>query len=140
MNVADLDLCRELYELSGWVSPDLYYQYVGGKSSIELAAHGYEKEKWVTGVYDSDVILSLPAYDLGFLIRKLPALYFEEGEVYQLTLLKGSAVKYQAYSLRKKKLVDRFAQVGEEDELENLTAKLAIELFKAGILTRDSKE
>lgn len=72
MNVASKDLCRELYELSGWdntltggrerwvVLPN------GSKDTLrldEVRANGLDKYIWYRGT---------PSYDLGFLLRKLP--------------------------------------------------------------------
>jgi hypothetical protein len=54
MNTASLELCKELYELSGWDNG--WYSY------------------WGRGIVarDSTEQRICPAYDLGYLLRKLP--------------------------------------------------------------------
>lgn len=55
-NVANLELCKELYAVSGWEA-DYWYDWNHGSPTVE------------------DMKLSesnIPAYDLGYLLRKLP--------------------------------------------------------------------
>lgn len=54
MNVASLELCKELYELSGWTDTDNRW---------------YQDDGWYVGATGTNG-LSAPAYDLGYLIRK----------------------------------------------------------------------
>lgn len=98
--VASLELCKELYELSGWIDrKELRLDYVVGK-----------------GV--------LPRYDLGYLLRKLPL----GSQVYTSI---GKPNKYYAHyhELRGEK-----SGFCEADTPEDAACKLAIELFKKGIL------
>ena len=60
MNVANLDLCKELYELSGWKATEKYHYIAGTYTDIDTVAFRGRK-------YDG-----VPAYDLGYLLRKLP--------------------------------------------------------------------
>src|SRR5258708_29016108 len=59
--VAKFDLCRELYELSGWNWTNRYFRIFEGKLVAVEAVLGLPK----TGVH-------LPAYDAGYLLEKLP--------------------------------------------------------------------
>lgn len=63
MNVAEISLCKELYELSGW-EPKAgfwYGSYDDGDSKCFFADEAGANGEW-----------EAPAYDLGFLLRKLP--------------------------------------------------------------------
>lgn len=66
MNTVSLDLCKELYELSGWNDSDKWYCLKNFTTDPE-----YELE-------DSPIVAdyipdgNIPAYDLGFMLRKLP--------------------------------------------------------------------
>lgn len=71
MNVASPELCKELYELSSW------------ETGIWLTPNGNVVDH--DGGFTSD--RDFPAYDLGYLLRKLPEefeLYYDE-ESYQIT-------------------------------------------------------
>lgn len=71
-NVASLDLCKELHKLSGWDNT-----LAGGRDRWvllpdnswdllrlgDVEANGLDKRLWFRGI---------PAYDLGFMLRKLP--------------------------------------------------------------------
>lgn len=59
MNIASLDLCTELYEVSGWKN-------TSEKWRKEMFKGGYVLTHSPAG-YDNT-----PAYDLGFMLRKLP--------------------------------------------------------------------
>lgn len=102
MNTASLELCRELYELSGW------------------GEDGNQPDAW----HD----ISTPAYDLGYLLRKLPG--------------RTSIIK----------LIDNYIAIHDEpsqifnadfgykfvaDTPEDAAAGLAIELLKTGVLQKE---
>ena len=59
--VAKFALCCELYKLSGWYWTNLYFRIFEGRLVAVEAVLGLPK----TGVH-------LPAYDVGYLIEKLP--------------------------------------------------------------------
>lgn len=104
--VASLDLCKELYELSGWEDTHFYY---GGHP---------------TAVYTSSSNLAeYPAYSLGYLLRKLPSCpmlkKLPKDVVGDWVIGVGIDGRY-------------FEKLG--DTPENVCAELAIELFKQGIL------
>lgn len=124
MQVASLELCKELYELSGWEC-DYWYDWNHGEPTVE------------------DMRLSefnIPAYDSGFLLRKLPAYVYSrnyEQKAY-LWQRKDADNKYCAWYR-----VNDPITYGEEmrsehgsvaDTPEDALASLAIELFKQEVL------
>lgn len=121
-DVADLDLCKELYELSGW------------KSSHHFHGDG--------GIFECNnkPDTNIPAYDLGYLMRKLPKYIFAFGEECRLEIVpqgfseRGLSAWCTCYESRDELI--NFLNV--DDSPENALCKLAIELFKQGILKKDS--
>lgn len=113
MNTASDDLCKELFELSGWG---------------EARRH--------TDVIDHKPVILYPEYDLGYLMRKLPA-HIEKpaGLLWPIqinALGTTEAIKQWQFvypNLNGGKLC------GTADTPEDAACKLAIELFKQGILT-----
>lgn len=62
IEVARLELCRELYELSGWNGTDKLWVETANSDSL-----------WPNdGQFDLDDAGVAPAYSLGYLLRKLP--------------------------------------------------------------------
>ena len=59
--IAKFELCRELYELSGWDWTDFYYRIVEDKPQDVDVVLGRSKDG-----------LHIPAYDAGYLIERLP--------------------------------------------------------------------
>lgn len=115
MNVASLELCKELYELSGWTKP---------KDDDEWHWESVTTEKWIA-----------PKYDLGYLLRKLPSLpdpEFGEEESYY-----PHVVNLQTHSMAGY-FDEDFSLWGEWTATaltpEDAACKLAIELWKQGIL------
>lgn len=111
MSVATLELCRELYELSGWQSGN--WHIIGPDEST-------------------------PSYDLGYLLRKLPRIHKRD---WHLFLQPWTRYGTWYCNLRHWQdpylLVEERASVG--DTPEDAAAKLAIELFKQGVLTQEAK-
>lgn len=108
MYVANIDLCRELYELSGWETESWL-------SASDLLPEVIDGKK--TGRYKRQQV---PAYDLGFLLRKLP----------EATHIARFTDTYQAlYVVRGIPQEECRA-----DTPEDAACKLAIELFKHGVL------
>lgn len=110
-NVASLELCKELYELSGWANT---------------------KEQYLTDFYrnrDGDIIA--PKYDLGYLLRKLRGLRPRIHEVIDKVKYhnKVDYIEYDCYAYTHNDVFSAHA-----DTPENAACKLAIELFKQGIL------
>jgi hypothetical protein len=113
-DVASLDLCRELYELADWNEVHWWYKTWDGID-------------WQLGTYEADIPECIPAYDLGYLLRKLPQ------NIGRITL------KHREHSgMWFCKWDDRKGELGQQaDTPEDAAAKLAIELFKQGILMRE---
>jgi hypothetical protein len=114
MTVASLELCKELLELSGW--EDTYFWWDKDEQRVP------EKQMVVQAgkIFADDT----PAYDLGYLIRKLP----EGIEIKHGGMTRGMwrvlfyGGKQQEFSLA--------------DIPEDALCQLAIILFKQNILTR----
>lgn len=103
MNVASLENCKELYKLSGWDDCSLMW------SNIDVV--------WrVVKVGD------IPAYDLGFLLRKFRA---ENIVVNLLDVTNRWIADAGGFG------------TGQADTPEDAACKLAIELFKQGVLDKE---
>lgn len=112
MNVASLELCKELYELSGW-------------NSGQRAFYTFDEDKMVeTNAFDEDLVGEIRKYDLGYLIRKLPPY------VQLMTMRNGCDAVL-------KDLKNTVAV--HADTPEDAACKLAIELFEQGILSPTTK-
>ena len=115
MNVANIELCQELYDLSGWLTGIDGYCYVsptGEKRSFEVR---------LLKDTENDRARIYPAYDLGYLLRRLPP---------------GNVLT----SLENEWIASSSPKVATAAIPEDATAKLAIELFKQGILPRRGDE
>lgn len=125
MNVASRDLCKELYELSGWDNTFFVYVTEDEVAYFVITAEEARIEKWR---------IVAPAYDAGFLLRKLPS---------GAGVIKNS----KDYTARRPNMLgspenkDPFnGRTGwDGDTPENALCIMAIELFKAGILTKGEK-
>ena len=131
MNVASRELCEELFELSGWRHTEFFWQldyYEDGSSLWNL----YNDREIRTGK-------SVPAYDLSYMLVNMP-------RGVQLThrgtqngpakdwLCRKNFGSYTAPDKGGRAFINLFYK--EDDKPEQATAKLAIELFKQGILTK----
>lgn len=114
MQVASMELCKELFELSRWGDTHLFYTKTG-KVSTEASMFSGEP---------------LPAYDLGYLIRKLPAsvkielakrVYYDDDDHWSVDLTAW--------------LGDSFFMTDDFRSNEDAIATLAIQLFKDKELT-----
>ncbi len=117
MNVARLDLCKELYELSGWAQSLYEHELLSGEHyTTTLPRKAMEH---------SSQNIYIPAYDLGYLLRKLQ-----------------TTIDYLRPSTVSKQWVVKGPWSEDEDSLiyadtpEDAAALLAIELFKQGVLKR----
>lgn len=121
MNVASLDLCKELYKLSGW--RDGGFEYTPYGDVIKVSGVSFKAEK--TGFY--------PAYDLGYLLRKLPKEYGGDSL--------GLVVIDPEFGSR-----DGMWECGYEqffcnaDTPEDAAAKLCIELIKQKVITPEQEK
>jgi hypothetical protein len=128
LNTASLELCKELYKLSGWgmLDTDKCWAFHGSS---------YRLKNWPTGKLGMG---KLPAYNLGYLLRKLPPSFTYRTpsdhnvnvNIYMELIAEGNAkfiiasvglttVWWQSYGTP-----------------EDVACKLAIKLFEQGILTK----
>lgn len=118
MHVASLELCKTLHELSGWTDAhSVWYWYEDydciDDSEYKATCHQTMQDKKT----------ECPAYDLGYLLRKLPD---------AVTLTKYDGKLYLA--------VCGPDTLQEANTPEDAAAKLCIELIKQGILQKDGDE
>jgi hypothetical protein len=121
MNTASLEQCKELYKLSGWKETDYFYQFI-------------EYSDLSTGYYLTNPALesplhatAYPAYDLGYLLRRLP-------KDFSLQPIIGASWHIE-YSSRS----HPGNIIKQADTPEDAVCMMAIELFKRGILKRSSE-
>jgi hypothetical protein len=123
MHVACLDVCRELYELSGWEYSRAWFN---------------QKQPWVSDYFDHNPPFICPAYDIGYLVRNLP--HHRASRTGAMLDLHLSTVDpgpgWRAEYMPANYAVLESGLTGEADTLEDAVAKLAIELFKQGILSK----
>lgn len=120
MTTASLELCKELYELSGWMMesnmPYFYYD------------HNHNYALTMANTVVNSGLDNPPAYDLGYLLRKLPVFIPKHNG---LTLIPYVDGKWEIYYDAPKGVKDVRAF---DDTPEDAACKLAIELFKQGVL------
>lgn len=134
-NVASIDLCRQLYKMSGADDTFAYYYDMGGDNVDLNLNHKRPKkigEPTIWGIY-------WPAYDLYYLLDKL-------------TEIKPGLTLYHNHSLMQwecfyaGKFFDYNYPVGNRGEMHfetmdenpaNAVAKMAIQLFKQNALARE---
>lgn len=117
MNVASLELCKRLYELSGWSNPDNFWVY-----DVDYTV--FDADEW--RVFNRAVGLAghkdhIPAYDLGFLMRMLDG--------FNVTLRYSN--QWRLWSCWADN--NLFA---EQQTPEDAACTLLIELFNEGILKK----
>lgn len=112
MNVANLENCKKLYELSGWESGEWFT--MGAEDEISLAE-----------------MPDIPQYDLGYLLRKLPRTINIDGVPYQFRLEPHKLLEEWWASYSHTRDIQIFAPTPED-----ATCLLAIKLFEEGILKK----
>lgn len=117
MNVANKELCKELATLSGWHETDQYHESDNEWSFVHAGGQGRFYQP--------------PAYDLGYLLRKLPGFVTLQVAAMANDHTCNWESIYERWSDHKE--VARTLEMSPEDSI----CKLAIELFKQGILKRD---
>lgn len=119
MNVASLELCKDLVYTSEWGGTEYFYLN-------NALVH--------RSMLDDDDFLGevIPAYDLGYLLRKLPP---EDKEIGYLNLCQDGVNWMCRYTKLSATMIYSKADIPED-----AAAKLAIELFKQGILTPTHKD
>jgi hypothetical protein len=107
MNVASLELCKGLLELSGW--EDTYFWWDKDEQRVP------EKQMVVQAgkIFADDT----PAYDLGYLLRELPdiCMLWRDGKTWHCDC--------------------EDSVICEADTPEDAAAKLAIELIRQGVIS-----
>lgn len=131
-DVASLELCKELYELSVWGNEDgglkVAFSWYGSEDSMSLvhtlAALG--------GGYS----VRIPAYDSGYLLRKLPPYLGTQDDDWLLRLM--PSYLGETWSIGYAGLADtRFLHAQQAATPEDTLCLLTIELFKQGILKHE---
>lgn len=114
MNVASLELCKELFGLSGWADFDNWWINVYGEDwkVMDAGPKGLPPDE------PGDTYI--PAYALGYLLRKLEG--FDVSLNYSNQWRKWSCFAHR--------------QRGFEATPENAACKLLIELIKQKVLTK----
>ena len=110
MNVASLELSKTLLELSGWDDTD---------------------DSWAKAVGE------IPAYDLGYLLRKLPAPTIIRHRVENKKYNKRPEWGITFGSGGGRKLIIGGLPNAEADTPEDAACQLAIDLFKQGVLKKE---
>lgn len=134
MNVASLELSKELYELSGWKDTSFSWASVIDKTVA------YKPLVRAT-IGSNSAWHEDPAYDLGYMLRKLPHRTQKNG---QFNLSPYLDYKPHPFPNLPTTMVMWQAQYGPEahrqlgDTPEDAACRLAIELFKQGVLTRNA--
>lgn len=128
MNVASLELCRELYELSGWEQTRFWYAKDLAPSDPDIFQPADPHRNRYADV---------PAYDLGYLLRKLPLKVKDEyqGDVFGVRLRQTGGTGWIVYYGEPGKSTEM--HFNSADTPEDAAAKLAIELLKSGVLTSE---
>lgn len=137
MNVASLENCKELYELSGWRDCS---------NTFELWEDSEGKERYTLSrqqmFMKSDLLC--PAYDLSYLLRKLP--HSTNGGKWRAVLQKewhnGNGAEYWFASYVHINSMAQFQPISEQKALhitegdtpEDAVARLCCELIKQGVL------
>ena len=133
MHVASLELSRELYELSGWDDRRAIQYYWHGDDLDHVTVVDAEQHEPECAVY--------PAYDLGYLLRKLPGSFNDKGNSYYFMLDRSIDDYEKGYSwaaayMSLSSIRERLQQLAVTPE--DAAAKLAIELFKQNILRKET--
>lgn len=147
MNVAKLELSKELREVSGWDGTSYRY-YVGDGYDGKLMDEHYWSEHFADEcIRGGDII---PAYDSGYLLRKLPTHHnfgvpyvgqTNGGTEYVASFMNWWAMwEYDGEGSGKKwhQEVSAAGFLKLADTPEDALCKLAIELFKQGVLSKES--
>lgn len=110
MNVASFELCRELHLFTGWRDTDFAYRIPDRTLYQPRTTSPY-----------------VPAYDLGYLLRKLPRRIdgYDELRLEPNQSTDGWNCSYDFYK----------PYGATADTPEDAAAKLAIQLFKEGVLS-----
>lgn len=122
MNVASLELCKELYELSKWRGTYFVYDLKGNVVPPNGESQNYQ----------------CSAYDCGYLLRKLPQFIVHDNFECRLEVCPSGFKERNNDSSWCASYSDiktfHIPYLGNADTPENALASLAVELFKQGVL------
>lgn len=144
MNVASLELSKELHELSGWDGTLLRHIEASGfiDSSVGIGTV-YDKTVGLYGTKvgcdecEGQIIVDFtPAYDLGYLMRKLQITADWTYGRFDLQHCSEDGRYYWCAGYNS--FEPNFPSGESDDSPEDAAAKLAIELFKRGVLVREA--
>jgi hypothetical protein len=128
VDVASLELCRELYDLSDWEETGLaYVSLTTGEQHVIATDYQTPGENW-----DFDW-----AYDLSYLLRKLPYKVRDQYQawVFGFKLMPTASTGWKIWYGEVGTATEMYFKSG--DTPEDAAAKLCIELFRQNILKRD---
>ena len=138
MNVASRELCEELFRLGEWDDTlcwwNIFKPYKDGRPHVKADTYRHQSTD-----------KHIPAYDLGFLLRKLPPFtkvwMTDEGKGVAEWSYGPSSMRVTAYNKRKAKVVGHWRTPNKyrADTPEDAAAKLCITLINQGVLP-NSKE
>lgn len=120
MNVASQTLCNELYELSGWNEVNHYYVQHDDEYDLEYSTN----MPIDGGIY--------PAYDIGYLLRKLPNTYYGYYLDLSTTADETWVAEYFTNDFTPERPMSEYRAEGFTPE--DAAAKLAIQLIRAGLV------
>lgn len=136
MNLASLELCKELYGLSDWSDTNFWY---GEPKNLEPQLI-FRADKQIPNemIWAGDRFT--PAYDLGYLLRKLPArIHMLEGDDVFLVIEKFDPhpLDEPRYTAMYKASVDSDCWAQTTDTPEDAVCALAIKFFQEEILKKE---
>jgi hypothetical protein len=128
MNVANRELCAELHMLSGWDYKILDVYTNDGFPGDVAKPRRTDSLGWS----------EIPAYDLGYLLRKLPKIVEENGRRFYLEIFPSPRWRFDYISEYK----DKFLALSDYcDTPEDAACDLAIKLLeRGGVLTKDTED
>jgi hypothetical protein len=122
MNTASLELCRELYEITGWEADDWYdHGNMAELCTLEDVEAGDNPKSEYT-----------PAYDLGYLIRKLDHKWFRLEHSFEIN---EPINRWSAWYLTD----DVGGYVEEGESPEDAVAMLCIQLIRKGVMDVEAR-
>lgn len=136
MNTASLELCKELFELSGWDSTDWRW-YKTPKLIRKGSSPEHDYSYWVIkqAGYRGKTADWVNAYDLGYLLRELPADGTTSITIFKKTSIFKDGVHTNYEAIYKYEVLGDLTSTWERaDTPEDAACKLAIELIKQGVI------
>lgn len=131
MNVASLELCKKLYELSGWNTTDFVYVNRPRGNSDRWDV----RRRTPRTTSNHSLIEHISAYDLGYLLRKLP-----KGTT--ITKFSGKLEGTSRYyaNVTTNLATGEVVGSGNCNTPEDAACKLCTELIKQGVLALKDSE